>query len=116
MPDVLTIPKGLDLQTPVPAGLRIQPSPTDGTGLKRFDIVHESTGRVLCGPAGDRCPEHLDQALALVAATGIDWTLPDPATPNADTCLTMRASLLALDLCFDPETGRFRACPNEVTS
>ncbi len=101
------------LTVTVPDGLTVQRTADDGTGLDRYDIVHVHTGRLVTVPAGNRCARHLEQALALFAATGIDWTLADPATPNAERCRTLRRQLLELGRCFDLETGRARPCAGE---
>ena len=109
MTDLITAARHL------PDGLNVQREDDDGTGLARFSIVHAGTGHNICGPAANRCATHLDQAVRIVADTGIDWTRSgrdcgaDPGMP------VLHAKLLAeLGLCFDPVSGYNQMCDGDL--
>lgn len=94
----------LPVTSPVPPGLAVRPEPDDGTGLARFTIYHAATGHRLCGPSGDRCVTHLNQALVIIADAGIDWTQDNPVPTARDRCIELNSRLRdELGLCFDPE-------------
>ncbi len=91
-------------------GLGIVPDPDDGTGLWRYSIVHLGSGMAVFGCVTSRCSTHVHQAVALMGASGIDWTQP-PAVLTAQPLETVRRFLLdTLGLCFDPETARAIHC------
>lgn len=97
----------------VPAGLVVRRIADDGTGLARYTLFHAATSYQLCGPAGDRCAVHIDQAVQIVAEFGVDWTGPVPHLARDFDGMTIHGRLRdALGLCFDPEppTARARPC------
>lgn len=102
------LPAGL-LSQPLPPGLHVEqhePDENDRTGLTRYMIVHTASGARLTGPAGDRCAVHLDQAAAIVAAAGIDWTPTDPVTGTRARCIQLYDQLrTGLGICFDAWTA-----------
>jgi hypothetical protein len=91
-------------------GLGIVPDSDDGTGLLRYSVVHLGSGLAVFGCVTSRCAVHVQQAVALMGASGIDWTQP-PAVLAAQPVEVVRHFLLdSLGLCFDPETAQAINC------
>ena len=95
-------------------GLVIAPDIDDGTGLRRYSVVHLGSGLAVFGAVTARCGVHVQQATEVMAASGIDWHQP-ATTVTADPRLAvLRNDILdEFGLCFDPETGRAVVCLSE---
>ena len=94
-------------------GLGIVPDTDDGTGLYRYSVVHLGSGLAVFGCVTSRCAVHVQQAVALMGASGIDWTQPATALATEPIEAVRQSLLDSLGLCFDPETGRAVVCLSE---
>lgn len=95
-------------------GLGLVPDVDDGTGLRRYSVVHLGSGLAVCGAVTARCGAHVHQAVEMMAACGIDWEQPTIVLSADGRLAVLRGDLLdELGLCFDPETGRAVACLSE---
>ena len=95
-------------------GLGVVPDIDDGTGLRRYSVVHLGSGLAVCGAVTARCGVHVQQAIAVMASSGIDWGQPTVVLGADERLAVLRWDLLdELGLCFDPETGRAVACLGE---
>lgn len=91
-------------------GLGIVPDNDDGTGLRRYSVVHLGSGLAVFGCVTGRCAAHVQRAVAFMALSGIDWTQP-PALLTAEPIEAVRQFLLdSIPLCLDPETAQAIAC------
>ncbi|HEY0002864.1 MAG TPA: hypothetical protein VGB74_20590, partial [Actinoplanes sp.] len=86
------------------------PDNDDGTGLFRYSVVHLGSGLAVFGCVTSRCATHVHQAVALMGASGIDWTQPPPILTAQPLEVVRRFLLDSLGLCFDPETARAIRC------
>ncbi len=95
-------------------GLGIVPDPDDGTGLRRYSVVHLASGLAVFGCVTSRCSIHVQQAAGLLHVTGIDWQQPAATlTTTANLGPVRRRVLDTFGLCFDPETARATPCLGE---
>jgi hypothetical protein len=90
------------------------PDNDEGTGLLRYSIVHLGSGLAVFGCVTSRCTVHVHLAVAMMGASGIDWTQPPTVLATEPIEVFRRFLLETLGLCLDPETAQAIPCLGDL--